>query len=94
MFNAFLSPRAASATPEERVGASTEHLPDACGLRPSSEGLGLLTCFSGLHLSSLRAAARGFAVRDLPTADIRVPLLLDTSRRHAGNRATLSLSAS
>lgn len=33
MFNAFLSPRAVPATPEERLGASTEHLPEACGLR-------------------------------------------------------------
>ena len=69
-------------------------LPDACDLRPSSEGLGLPISFSRLHLSSLHAAARGFAARGLPTASMLAPLLLDVSRRHAGNRATLLLSDS
>ena len=38
MFNAFLSSRAVPATPEERVGASAEHLPDASRLRPLCRG--------------------------------------------------------
>ena len=69
-------------------------LPGACGLRPSDEGLGLPISFSRLRLSSLRAAARGFAARGLPTASMLVPLLLDVSQRHVGNLATLSLSDS
>ncbi len=47
---------------------------------------------SRLRLSSLRATARGFAAAGLPSDSILVPLLLGTSRRHAGNRATLLLS--
>ena len=49
---------------------------------------------TGLHLSSLRATARGFATDGLPAVDMLVPLLLDASRHHAGNRATLLLSVS
>ena len=45
-----------------------------------------------LHLGSLRATARRFAAAGVPADNILAPLLLDTSRRHAGNRATLSLS--
>ena len=94
MFSAFLSPRAASATPEERLGASTE-LPSR-GVRPSpsNEGLGLPISFSRLRLSSLHAAARGFAAVRLPTGGMQVPLLLHASRRDAGDRATLLLSTS
>jgi hypothetical protein len=46
-----------------------------------------------LRLGSLRATARSFAAVGLPADNILAPLLLDTSRRHAGSRATLSLSA-
>ena len=46
-----------------------------------------------LRLGSLRATARRFAAVDLPVDSILAPLLLDTSRRHAGSQATLSLSA-
>ena len=70
------------------------HLPNAYGLRPSDEGLGFLISFSRLRLSSLRAAARGFATVGLPADGIQVPLLLEASRPHAGDRATLSLSTS
>ena len=45
-----------------------------------------------LRLGSLRATARDFAAVGLPADGILVPLLLDASRRHAGNRATLWLS--
>ena len=45
-----------------------------------------------LRLGSLRATARGLAAVDLPADNILAPLLLDTSRCHAGSRATLSLS--
>ena len=38
MFSAFLSPRAASATPEERLGALAEHLPETYGLRQLTRG--------------------------------------------------------
>ena len=38
MFSAFLSRRAVPATPEERGGASAEHLPAACCLRPITRG--------------------------------------------------------
>jgi hypothetical protein len=48
---------------------------------------------SRLRLGSLRATARGFATARLPTAGLLVPLLLDASRHHAGDRATLWLSA-
>jgi hypothetical protein len=47
---------------------------------------------SRLRLSSLRATARDFAAVGLPSDSILVPLLLDPSRCHAGNRATLWLS--
>jgi hypothetical protein len=47
-----------------------------------------------LHLGSLRATARDFATVGLPADRILVPLLLDASRHHAGNRATLLLSNS
>ena len=49
---------------------------------------------SRLHLGSLRATARSLAAAGLPSDDILVPLLLDASRHHAGNRATLLLSVS
>jgi hypothetical protein len=49
---------------------------------------------TGLRLASLRAAARDFATAGLPPGSFLVPLLLDTSRRHAGNRATLPLNDS
>jgi hypothetical protein len=49
---------------------------------------------SRLRLSSLRATARDFAAVGLPSDSILVPLLLDSSRCHAGNRATLLLSDS
>jgi hypothetical protein len=45
-----------------------------------------------LRLGSLRATARSLAAVGLPADGILVPLLLDTSRRHAGNLATLWLS--
>jgi hypothetical protein len=38
VFSAFRSSRAVPATPEERLGASAEHLPEACGLRPLCRG--------------------------------------------------------
>jgi hypothetical protein len=47
---------------------------------------------SRLRLSSLRATARGFATARLPAAGVLVPLLLDASRHHAGDRAILLLS--
>ena len=47
---------------------------------------------SRLRLSSLRATARDFATRRLPAAGLLVPLLLNASRHHAGDRATLLLS--
>jgi hypothetical protein len=94
VFSAFLSPRAASATPEERLGASTEH--PSRGVRPSSigQGLGLPISFSRLRLSSLHAAARGFAAVHLPMDDLLVPLLPDASQHHAGDRAIPLLSTS
>jgi len=49
---------------------------------------------SRLRLSSLRATARDFATVRLPAAGMLVPLLLDASRLHAGDRATLVLSDS
>jgi hypothetical protein len=94
VFNAFLSSRAVSATPGERVDASAERLLDPRGLRPNVQGLGFSISFSRLHLSSLRATARDFAAHHLPVVDILVPLLLEASRPHAGNLATLSLSIS
>jgi hypothetical protein len=94
VFSAFLSPRATSATPEERLGASAEHLPETYRLRQLTRGSASSRFLTRLRLSSLHAAARGFAVRDLPTSHIQVPLLLEDSRPHAGDRATLSLSSS
>ena len=47
---------------------------------------------SRLRLDSLRATARGFVTARLPSGSMLVPLLLDASRRHAGNRTTLLLS--
>jgi hypothetical protein len=47
-----------------------------------------------LRLGLLRATARDFAAHDLPVISMQVPLLLDVSRHHAGNRATLLLSDS
>ncbi len=47
-----------------------------------------------LRLGSLRATARGFATADLPASGMLVPLLLEASRPHAGDRATLLLSGS
>lgn len=38
MFSVLRSPRAVPATPEERLGASAEHLPEACCLRPLCRG--------------------------------------------------------
>lgn len=49
---------------------------------------------TGLRLGSLCATARDFAIDGRPPADIQVPLLLDASRHHAGDRATLLLSDS
>jgi hypothetical protein len=93
VFNTFLSSRAAPATPEERLGASIEHLPEAYSLCPLCRG-SASPLITGLHLASLRAAARGFATAGLPPDGILVPLLLDASQRHAGNRATLPLNDS
>ena len=94
MFNAFLSPRAASATPEERLGASTERPSRSMWPSPGRRVARPPHYFTRLRLSSLRAAARGFAAAGLPTGGIQVPLLLEDSRPHAGDRATLLLSGS
>ncbi len=91
MFNAFLSLRAVPATLEERLGASTEHLPRRAALAHFVEARPP-QFLTRLRLGSLRATARSFAAVGLPTDSILAPLLLDTSRRHAGNRATLWLS--
>ena len=93
MFNAFLSSRAVPATPEERFGALAEHLPEACCLRPLCRG-SASPVLSRLRLGSLRATARDFATARLPAAGVLVPLLLDISRHHAGDRAILLLSDS
>jgi hypothetical protein len=45
-----------------------------------------------LHLGLLRATARRFATAGLPANGMLVPLLLEASRPHAGDRATLWLS--
>jgi hypothetical protein len=47
---------------------------------------------SRLRLGSLRATARDFATARLPAAGMLVPLLLNASRHHAGDRAILLLS--
>jgi len=49
---------------------------------------------TGLHLGSLCATARDFATGGSPAAGMQVPLLLDISQHHAGDRATLLLSDS
>jgi hypothetical protein len=95
VFSVFLSPRAVPATPEERLGASAEPpsrdvLPDNARLLEARPPQYL----TGLHLSSLRATARGFVTDGLPAAGIQVPLLLDASQHHAGDRTTLLLSDS
>ena len=94
MFNAFLSPRAVPATPEERLGASAEHLPEACCLRPVCRG-SASPCSSRGYIW-VRCALRPVASQPvgLPPRGMLVPLLLDASRRHAGDRATLLLSDS
>jgi len=94
VFSAFLSSRAVSATPGERVDASAERLLDTRGLRPTGQGLGFPVSFTRLRLSSLHATARDFAARRSPAAGILAPLLLDLSRCHAGSLATLLLSTS
>lgn len=93
MFNAFGLLRAVSTTPEDCLGASTEHLPEACCLRALCRGSGSSFSLEATP-SSLSATDPGLAAAGLPSDGMLVPLLLDTSRHHAGNRATLSLSAS
>ena len=94
VFNAFLLRRAVPATPEERLGASAEHLPEACGLRLITRGSASSLIVTRLHLGSLRATARRIAAAGLHPSGILVPLLLDASRHHAGDHATLLLSDS
>ncbi len=73
MFNACLSPRAAaSATPEECLGASTERPSRSMWPSPGRRGARPPRYFTRLRLSSLRAAARGFAAVGLPTGGIQV----------------------
>jgi hypothetical protein len=95
VFSIFRSSRAVPATPGERLGASAEHLPEAYGLRAGFRRSASPSAITRLHLGLLRATARDFAAARLASRrDILVPLLLDASRRHAGDRATLLLSAS
>ncbi len=67
-------------------------LPEACFAFTHFVEARLPRCLTRLRLGSLRALARGFAATSLPLGGILVPLLLDVSRHHAGNRATLWLS--
>jgi hypothetical protein len=94
VFSAFLSRRAVPATPEERDGALAEHPSHRVRPSPDFEGLGLPGSVTGLHLGSLHATARRLAAAGLHPSGILAPLLLDASRRHAGDRATLLLSVS
>lgn len=86
MFNAFLSPRAAPATPEQCLGASIERPSRSMWPSPGRRVARPPHYFTRLRLSSLPAAARGFAAVGLPTGGIQVPLLLEASRPHAGDR--------
>jgi hypothetical protein len=81
VFSAFLSPRAVPATPEGRPGASAEHLPEACGLRP--------LCRGSAPSCSLEATS-GFATRYGPWFRNR-PL---ASQRHAGPASAGRLTTS
>jgi hypothetical protein len=58
------------------------------------QGLGLLADLTGLRVSLMAASARAVTFEDVPVLDMQVPLLLDASRRHAGDRVTLLLSDS
>jgi len=89
VFSTFLSRRAVPDTPGERGGfveTTRRVLPS-----PNHERLGLSTC--------VYEATSGFAarygppvrIRRLADAGILVPLLLGTSRHHAGDLATLML---
>ena len=84
MFSMFLSSRAVPATPGERLGASTEHLPETCSLRAILRRSASPPWLTRLRLSSLRATARGFAAGGLPTSRHAGPASaghLATSRR-------------
>ena len=81
MFNAFLSSRAVPATPEERFGALTEHLPEACCLRP--------LCRGSASSCTLEATS-GFAARYGPRFRSR----RIAARRHPGSASTGHLAAS
>ena len=81
MFNAFRSSRAVPATPEERVGASAEHLPDACCLRPLCRG-SASSCT--LEATSEFASRYGPRLRNRRIA----------SRQHPGSASAGPLTAS
>jgi hypothetical protein len=81
VFNAFLSSRAVPATPEERFGALTEHLPEACCLRP--------LCRGSASSCTLEATSR-FAARYGPRFRSR----RIAARRHPGSASTGHLAAS
>jgi len=84
VFSMFLSSRAVPATPGERLGASTEHLPETCSLRAILRRSASPPWLTRLRLSSLRATARGFAAGGLPTSRHAGPASaghLATSRR-------------
>jgi hypothetical protein len=66
VFSMFLSSRAVPATPGERLGASAEFFPDACGLRVIFRRSASPSELTRLHLGSLRATAREFAAAGLP----------------------------
>jgi ribosomal protein L37AE/L43A len=81
VFNAFLSSRAVPATPEERFGAPTEHLPEACCLRP--------LCRGSASSCTLEATSR-FAARYGPRFRSR----RIAARRHPGSASTGHLAVS
>ena len=81
VFSACRSPRAVPATPEESLGASAEHLPETCSLRPVNRGSAS---------SILYGATSGFAARYGPWFRSRS----SADARHAGPASTGCLAAS
>jgi len=81
VFNVFRSSRAVPATPEERLGASTEHLPEACCLRQIIRGSASPVPYG---------ATSGFAVRYSPRLRNRRP----AGRRYAGPASAGRLTTS